>query len=79
METSVAGLFAGGDLVNGPASVVQAIADGKRAAAAIHFRLQGKDFSVGGTTGKVGPGPGILHRCLVPKEGRVGPKLGCEV
>jgi heterodisulfide reductase subunit A2 len=46
LETSVPGVFAGGDLVNGPASVVQAIADGKRAAVAIHFRLQGEEFSV---------------------------------
>jgi Pyruvate/2-oxoacid:ferredoxin oxidoreductase delta subunit len=46
LETSVKGVFAGGDLINGPASVVQAIADGKRAAAAIHFRLQGEEFSV---------------------------------
>ncbi len=45
METLITGLYAGGDLVNGPSSVAQAIADGKRAAAAIHFRLQGKDLS----------------------------------
>ncbi len=33
--TSVAGIFAGGDLINGGATVVQAVADGKRAADAI--------------------------------------------
>jgi len=44
-ETSVPGIFAGGDLVNRRGSVVEAIADGKRAAAAIHFRLQGEEFS----------------------------------
>ncbi len=56
-ETSVSGIFAGGDLVNGPASVVQAIADGKRAAAAIHFRLQGKEFAVAESQVSLGGGP----------------------
>jgi len=32
METSVPGVFAGGDCVSGPATVIQAIVDGKRAA-----------------------------------------------
>ncbi|HTY22824.1 MAG TPA: FAD-dependent oxidoreductase [Desulfomonilaceae bacterium] len=45
-ETPVSGMFAGGDLVNRRGSVVEAIADGKRAAAAIHFRLRGEEFSV---------------------------------
>jgi thioredoxin reductase len=31
METSVPGVFAGGDCVSGPATVIQAIVDGKRA------------------------------------------------
>jgi NADPH-dependent glutamate synthase beta subunit-like oxidoreductase len=37
-KTSVAGIFAGGDIVRGPALVVQAVQDGKVAAEAI------KDF-----------------------------------
>jgi NADPH-dependent glutamate synthase beta subunit-like oxidoreductase len=41
METSVPGLYAGGDLVNGGATVVQAVADGRRAARAIARRLAG--------------------------------------
>ncbi len=68
METSVAGLFAGGDLVNGPASVVQAIADGKRAAAAIHFRLQGKDFATAEQQAKLGRGPGFSINALFRKR-----------
>ncbi|MFH0901813.1 MAG: FAD-dependent oxidoreductase [Pseudomonadota bacterium] len=39
MTTSVARVFAGGDAVRGPATVVRAVADGKRAAAAIHELL----------------------------------------
>jgi glutamate synthase (NADPH/NADH) small chain len=39
METSLAGVYAGGDLVNGGATVVQAVADGRRAAKAILQRI----------------------------------------
>ncbi|MCL2751792.1 MAG: hydrogenase, partial [Firmicutes bacterium] len=35
MMTTMPGVFAGGDVVRGPDTVIQAIADGKRAAAAI--------------------------------------------
>jgi putative selenate reductase YgfK subunit len=41
METSVAGLFAAGDAVSGPATVVEAIGGGKRAAEALDRHLQG--------------------------------------
>ena len=37
-ETSIPGLFAGGDMVRGPASVIKAIADGRAAAEAIARR-----------------------------------------
>jgi len=37
-ETSLPGLYAGGDVVHGPSSVIQAIADGRAAAAAIGRR-----------------------------------------
>jgi NADPH-dependent glutamate synthase beta subunit-like oxidoreductase len=40
METSLRGVFAGGDAVNGPASVIEAIRDGKRAAASIEEYLK---------------------------------------
>lgn len=42
METSVSGVFAGGDVVTGPATVVEAVASGKKAAEAIHRSLRGK-------------------------------------
>jgi NADPH-dependent glutamate synthase beta subunit-like oxidoreductase/ferredoxin len=41
METSVPGVFAGGDAVTGPATVVEAIGAGKRAAEAIERHLSG--------------------------------------
>lgn len=47
METSLAGVFAGGDAVTGPASAIKAIAAGKRAAAGIDAYLRGKEVSAG--------------------------------
>jgi homotetrameric NADPH-dependent glutamate synthase len=44
LVTSVPGVFAGGDVVLGPATVIQAIAAGKRAAKAIDCYLQEKDL-----------------------------------
>ena len=41
METSIPGMFAGGDAVTGPATVVEAIGAGKRAAEAIDRYLSG--------------------------------------
>ena len=42
--TSWKGIFAGGDVIRGTASVVQAIADGQRAAKAIDAYIRGVDF-----------------------------------
>ena len=41
METSVPGIFAAGDAVTGPATVIEAIGGGKRAADSIHRYLSG--------------------------------------
>ena len=41
-QTSIEDVFAGGDAVTGPATVVQAIGGGKRAAKAIHAYLRGE-------------------------------------
>jgi len=43
--TNKAGVFAGGDLVRGPNTVVEAIADGKRAAVMIERYLRGEDLA----------------------------------
>ena len=40
METSIPGVFSGGDMVTGPATVVEAVASGKKAAQAIHHHLR---------------------------------------
>jgi len=44
LETSLKGVFAGGDAVSGPASVIQAVAAGKRAAESIARYLNGEDM-----------------------------------
>jgi formate dehydrogenase beta subunit len=41
--TTVTGVFAGGDVVSGPATVIEAIASGRQAALAIDRYLSGKD------------------------------------
>ena len=47
LETSLPGIFAGGDVVSGPATVVDAISAGKRAAVSIDRYLRGEDLRVG--------------------------------
>lgn len=47
METSMPGVFAGGDAVTGPASAIKAMAAGKKAAAAMHAYLRGQEPSAG--------------------------------
>ena len=58
LATSVGGVFAGGDAVPGPASVIWAIADGRRAAVSI-------DKYLGGT--------GVIDETLAPAEEEVAP------
>lgn len=45
LETSMPGVFAGGDATSGPATVIEAIAAGKRAAVSIDRYLRGEDTS----------------------------------
>jgi formate dehydrogenase major subunit len=42
MTTNVPGVFAGGDVVSGPRTVIQAVSGGRKAAEAIHEFLQGE-------------------------------------
>jgi heterodisulfide reductase subunit A len=43
LETNVRGVFAGGDVSTGPASIIEAVGAGKKAAASIHLYLLGQD------------------------------------
>ncbi len=47
LETSIPGVFAGGDIVTGPASIIEAVGAGKRAAVSIDRYLNGKDLRTG--------------------------------
>ncbi len=47
LETTLPGVFAGGDVVSGPASVIEAIAAGQRAAVSIDRFLKGEDIKAG--------------------------------
>ncbi len=60
MMTSKLGVFAGGDAVSGPASVIEAIADGRRAASAIDRYLGGSGSIEHGLT-PIGELPAILE------------------
>jgi 2-oxoacid:acceptor oxidoreductase delta subunit (pyruvate/2-ketoisovalerate family) len=44
LETNVPGVFAGGDVATGPASIIEAVGAGKRAAVSIHRYLRGEDL-----------------------------------
>ena len=61
-ETNMKGVFAGGDVVSGPANAVRAIAAGKEAATSIEFYLAGMDLK----TARPAPPKRIEE---VPKEG----------
>jgi heterodisulfide reductase subunit A len=47
LETNIDGVFAGGDVVSGPAGVIEAIAAGKEAAVSIDRYLKGMDLAEG--------------------------------
>ncbi len=68
METSVEGVFAAGDVVTGPATVIEAIGGGKRAAEAIDRYLEGIPQP------KMPPVP-VRHRRLEPIEVSAGTKM----
>ncbi|TEU18479.1 MAG: 4Fe-4S dicluster domain-containing protein [Anaerolineales bacterium] len=50
LQTDMPGVFAGGDAVSGPSSVIEAIAAGQRAAESILRYLRGEDLALGRTT-----------------------------
>jgi heterodisulfide reductase subunit A len=47
LETNMSGVFAGGDIATGPASIIQAVGAGKKAAVSIHRYLTGQDLRSG--------------------------------
>jgi 2-oxoacid:acceptor oxidoreductase delta subunit (pyruvate/2-ketoisovalerate family) len=47
LETKTSGVFAGGDIATGPASIIEAVGAGKRAAVSINLYLTGQDLRDG--------------------------------
>jgi 2-oxoacid:acceptor oxidoreductase delta subunit (pyruvate/2-ketoisovalerate family) len=47
LETGIPGVFAGGDIATGPASIIEAVGAGKKAAVSIHLYLTGQDLRSG--------------------------------
>jgi NADPH-dependent glutamate synthase beta subunit-like oxidoreductase len=45
LTTNIPGVFAGGDAIRGPSSVIEAMADGKRAAEAVDKYIKGKEIT----------------------------------
>jgi heterodisulfide reductase subunit A-like polyferredoxin len=69
-QTSVAGVFAGGDNVSGPATVIDAVAAGKRVAESIQRYLKGKDLLGGRFEDSLRPIP----PAFMPTLDKVGKK-----
>ncbi|MGQ9743182.1 MAG: NAD(P)-binding protein [Candidatus Bathycorpusculaceae bacterium] len=65
LQTSIPGIFAGGDAVTGPATVIEAITDGKKAAFFIQKYLRGEELNAG-----------VGEEMLPPVP--ISPKLGIE-
>jgi heterodisulfide reductase subunit A-like polyferredoxin len=74
-ETSIKGVFAGGDNVTGPASVIEAIASGKRAAESIEKYLNDEDMLSGRFEDSLKPVPEELlpQTKSIEKESRAVP------
>ncbi len=69
LGTSMDGVFAGGDVVTGPATVVDAFAAGKRAAESIDRYLQGKDLRAGrDRLPPVAPQPDLARAECKPRQ-----------
>jgi len=47
LQTEIPGVFTGGDIATGPASIIEAVGAGKRAAVSIHLYLTGQDLRSG--------------------------------
>ncbi|HSO20320.1 MAG TPA: FAD-dependent oxidoreductase [Desulfosarcina sp.] len=67
MQTSVPHVFAAGDAVTGPATVIEAVAAGHRAAAAIHRFLEGGDLSLYDRSADAPVSPGT-HWAPIPRD-----------
>jgi heterodisulfide reductase subunit A-like polyferredoxin len=75
LETNLSGVFAGGDGVTGPTSVVEAIFHGHEAAISIDRYLKGEDVRKNRVRGKEEPAPYPEDRIFEPKPRQKEEKL----
>ncbi|MFA4836679.1 MAG: 4Fe-4S dicluster domain-containing protein, partial [Dehalococcoidia bacterium] len=66
LNTNVPGIFAGGDVVHGPESMVEAVAAGRRAAVSIDRYLRGEDIKAGRTLETVKPVEVNINQIKIP-------------
>jgi heterodisulfide reductase subunit A-like polyferredoxin len=78
LETSVKGVFAGGDAVSGPASVIQAVAAGKKAAESIARYLTGEDLRTDRFESSIKPLPQELLPAVKGRE-KIGRAVPAEL
>ncbi|UCG44458.1 MAG: FAD-dependent oxidoreductase [candidate division WOR-3 bacterium] len=73
LETSMPGVFAGGDVVSGPASVIEAVAHGHEAAISIDRYIRGQDLAASREKPKLEPArteESAGYRCGVRQQER---------
>jgi NADPH-dependent glutamate synthase beta subunit-like oxidoreductase/NAD-dependent dihydropyrimidine dehydrogenase PreA subunit len=70
LRTNEEGILAGGDVVSGPRSMVEAVGDGRRAAVTIDRILQGMDLEEGRTLQKPIPVQVDIKEVRIPPGGR---------
>ncbi|NQT71333.1 MAG: FAD-dependent oxidoreductase [Chloroflexi bacterium] len=70
LGTNMHGIFAGGDVVHGPRSMVEAVGDGRRAAESIDRLLRGEDMKVGRTYERPTPIEVNLDEVKIVHRGR---------
>ena len=75
LETSIPGVFAGGDAVLGPATFIEALAHGKKAAISIDRYLNFEDMRVGRELEGPFPSPVQVETAGVEKSPRARPKI----
>lgn len=77
LETEMKGVFSGGDVVTGPASVVQSIGHGKEAAISIDRYIQNKDIKAGREKKELTPAP-LPKKKILKKSRKKMPLLPME-
>ncbi|MEM3626553.1 MAG: NAD(P)-binding protein [Candidatus Bathyarchaeia archaeon] len=78
LQTSIPYVFAGGDAVLGPATVIEAIASGKKAAISIHRYLRGEDLKANREEWLLPPVKKIPKKGFEKKKRQVMPSLHVE-